>query len=68
MFDDLAYLVLSCTTAVYQTEISQYNNMDRVWDTSKHHPKHSVTIFMVKVIQGHEVKDNSNWKFNVWAA
>ena len=57
MLDDLAYLVLSCTTAAYQTEASKYNNMDRLWDTYGHHPKLSVTIFMVKVIQGYEVKD-----------
>ena len=47
MFDDLVYLVLSCTTAAIQAEISQYNNMGRMWDTSKYHRKLSVTIFMV---------------------
>ena len=34
--------------------------MDRVWDTSKYYPKLSVTTFMVKVIQGHDVKDGSS--------
>ena len=47
----------------YGMEISQYNDMDRVWDTSKYHPKLSVSIFKVKVIQSHEVKERSNWKF-----
>ena len=37
-------------------EISQYNYMDRIWDTSKDNPKLSVSIFKFKVIQGHEVK------------
>ena len=41
-------------------EISQNNDMDRLWDTSKYHPKLSVNIFKVKVIQGHEVKESSN--------
>ena len=67
MFDDLAYLALSRTTAV-QMEISQYNGIDRVWDTSKHHHKLSVGIFKVKVIQGHEVKETSNYTFFVWSA
>ena len=67
MFDELAYLVLSCTTAVYQTEISQYNHMNRVWDSSKYHPKLSVTTFMVRDIQGHDVKESLNCKFNVSA-
>ena len=48
-------------------EVSQYNNMDRVSDTSKYHPKLSVNIFKVKVIQGDEVKERSNWKFHAWA-
>ena len=52
----------------YEMEISQYNDMDRVWDTSKYHPKLSVSILKVKVIQGHEVKERSNLKFWVWAA
>ena len=30
--------------------------MDRVWDNSKYHSKLSVSIFKVKVIQGHEAK------------
>ena len=40
----------------YEMEISQYNDMYRVWDTFKYHPKLSVSIFKVKVIQGHGVK------------
>ena len=44
----------------YEMEISQYNDMNRIWDTSKYHPKLSVSIFKVKVIQGHEVKERSN--------
>ena len=36
--------------------------MDRVWDTSKYHSKLLVTIFNVKVIQNHAVKEKSNWK------
>ena len=31
--------------------------MDRVWDISKYDPKLSASIFKVKVIQGHEVKE-----------
>ena len=31
----------------YEMEISQYNNMCRVWDTSKYHPKLSLSIFKV---------------------
>ena len=50
-----------------EMEISQYNDMDRVWDTSKYHPNLSVSIFKVKVIQSHEVKERSNGKFWVWA-
>ena len=49
-------------------EISQCNDMDCVLDTSKYHPKLSVSIFKVRVIQGHEVKERSNGKFWVWAA
>ena len=64
MFDDLEYLVLS----PYEMEISQYNDMDRVWDTSKYHPKLSVSILKVKAIQGHEVMERSNLKFWVWEA
>ena len=41
----------------------QQNNMDRVWDTYKHHPNLSGSIFKVKVIQCHEVKKRSNWNF-----
>ena len=56
VFDDLAYLALSRSTAV-QMEISQYSDMDRFWDTAKYHPKPSVSIFKIKVIQRHEVKN-----------
>ena len=59
IFDDLAYLVLPLSTA-YKKEISQCNYMDRVWDTSKYDFNLSVSIFKVKVIQGHEVKERSN--------
>ena len=52
----------------YEMETSQYNDMDRIWDTSRYHPKLSVSIFKVKVIQGHKVKERSNWKFWVWVA
>ena len=34
----------------------------------KYHHKLSVRIFKVKVIQGHEVKESSNWKLWVWTA
>ena len=59
MFDDLAYPFCRALQP-YQMEISQYNDMDRVWDTSKHDPKLSVIIFKIKVIKGHEVKERSN--------
>ena len=36
--------------------------MDRVWDTSKYHPKPFVTLCQVKVIQRQEVK---KVKFNI---
>ena len=50
-----------CRTAEpYEMEISQYNDMDRAWDTSKYRPELSVSIFKVKVIQGHEVEERSN--------
>ena len=32
----------------YRMEISQYNNIGRVWDTSKYHPMLSLSIFKVK--------------------
>ena len=48
------------TLELYEMEIRQHNDMDRVWDTSKYHPKLSVSILKVKVIQGHEVKERSN--------
>ena len=44
----------------YEMEIRQYNDKDSVWDTSKHHPKLWVSIFKVKAIQGHNVKERSN--------
>ena len=59
MFDDLEYLVLS----PYEMEISQYNDMDRVWDTSKYHPKLSVSIFKVKAVQGHGIKKDQPENF-----
>ena len=37
---------------MYEMEISQHNDMDRVYDTSEYHPKLSVSIFKVKIIQG----------------
>ena len=43
----------------YQMEISQYNNMYRVLDTSRYHPELPMSIFKVKVIHGHEVKNRS---------
>ena len=49
-------------------EISQCNDKDSVWDISKYHPKLSVSIFKVKVIQGHEFMEMSNWNFWGWAA
>ena len=42
--------------------------MDRVWDTSKYHPKLSVSVLKFKVIQGHEVNERPHWKFHVWVA
>ena len=59
MFDDFESLALS-RTEPYGMEVSQCNDMDCVWDTSKYHPKLSVSIFKVKVIQGHEFKERSN--------
>ena len=47
------------TLQPYLMEISQYN-MARVYDTSKYHPKPLVSIFKVKVIQGHEIEDMSS--------
>ena len=44
----------------YGMKISQYSVMAHVWDTSNYHPKLLVSIFKVKVIQGHEVKERSN--------
>ena len=67
MFDDLACQFCRALQP-YQTGISQYKNMDRVRDTSKYHPELSVTIFKVKVVQDHKVKERSNLKFDFWAA
>ena len=58
MFDDLEYLVCRALEP-YQMKISQYNDMYRVWDTSKYNPKVSVSIFKANVIQGNEVKERS---------
>ena len=44
----------------YEMEISQYIEIDRDWDTSKYHPKLSVSILKFKVIEGHEVKERLN--------
>ena len=44
----------------YQMEKSQYSDIDCAWDTSKYHPKLSVSIFQVKVIQGHKAKERSD--------
>ena len=44
----------------YEMEMSKYNDMDRVWGTSKYHHKLWVSIFKVKVIQGHGVKERSS--------
>ena len=33
--------------------------MDHDWDMAKYHPKHSVSIFYVKAIQGHDVKNQT---------
>ena len=35
--------------------------MDRVWDISKYPPKPFVTLYQVKVIQGHEDKKGWIW-------
>ena len=48
-------------------EISQYINMDRVWDTCKYYPKLSVSIFKVKILEGCGGKERSNCKFYVCA-
>ena len=44
MFDDLEYLV---ALKPYQMKRSQYNDIDRVWETSRYHPKLSMSIFKV---------------------
>ena len=58
------------TPEPHAMEISQCNDMDRVWNTYMYHPKLSMCIFKVKVkvIQGHEIKERSNWKFWAWSA
>ena len=38
--------------------------MDRVWDTSKYDPKLLMSIFKVKVIQGHEERSNKKYVWN----
>ena len=43
MFVDLEYLFFRALEP-YQMEISRYNDMNRVWDTSNYHPKLSVSI------------------------
>ena len=45
---------------LYQKEISQYNDIDRVWYISRYHPKLSLSILKVKVIQDLEVRERSN--------
>ena len=42
--------------------------MDRAWGTYKYYANLSVSIFKVKVSQGHEVKERSNSIFYVWDA
>ena len=63
MFGNLEHLVLS-RTEPNEMEVSQYeyNDMDRAWDTSKYHPKLSVSIFKVRVIKGHEGQGNVKLK------
>ena len=67
MFDNFSHLDCG-VLGPYEMETSQYNDKDSVWDTSKYHPKLSLSIFKVNVIQGHEVNERSNRKFWVWAA
>ena len=52
VFGDSEYLVLSRTTEPHQMEISQYNDMDRVWDISRYHPKLLVSTEHIQD-QGH---------------
>ena len=59
MFDDFESLTLSRTTAIWNGN-KPIQHMDRVLDTSKHHPNLLVSIFKVKVIRGHEVTERSN--------
>ena len=56
MLDDLAYLVLPRTTAVSNgnKSIKQHGSC-----LEHYYPKHSVSIFKVKVIQGQDVKKRS---------
>ena len=67
MLDDLENLALSRTEPV-SNGIRQYNDMGRAWDTSKYHPKLSVSKFKVKVVQNHEFKEKSNYKYEVRAS
>ena len=59
MLDDLAYLVLSRTTAVSNGNKS-IQKRGSCLGHFKYHPELSVTIFKVKVIHGHEVKERIN--------
>ena len=50
----------------YEMEISQYNNMDRVWDTGSclgHFQVLSLAFGEHIQGQGHEVNERSDWKF-----
>ena len=66
MFNNLAYLVLSCTT----TASNGNNPIKKKWIVSgtlfQYHLKLSVSIFKVKVLQDYEVKERSDGKFRVW--
>ena len=53
--DDLAFPDWSRTTVV--SNVNKWNSMDPVWDTSKYHPKLSVSILRVNVIQGRKIKE-----------
>ena len=59
MIDDLEYRFCRALEP-YQKKIIQYDDMDRVCGTFKYHLELSVSIFKVKVIEGHEVKGRSN--------
>ena len=65
MFYDLSCLVLSPFASVSNgnKSINQHESwLGFFWD----HPELSVSIFIVKVVQGREVKERSNWKLWVW--